>query len=131
MKKRKHFTSQQKLTIVTEVLQGRITKEAARAKYGIPGNCSILYWMRHFAGIKNYREPIKELSLNAVSLEKNNKISELESQLELLKKQLAYERLKSQALENLVTLAEEQLKINIRKNSGAKQSKLPGKRTKQ
>lgn len=41
---RKFFTDQQKLQIVTEVLEGRITKEEARYKYDIPGNCSVLYW---------------------------------------------------------------------------------------
>ena len=122
-KKRKFFTDQQKLKIVTEVLEGRITKEEARYKYDIPGNCSVLYWMRQFSGLKNYREPAKELTLNVNDLERQRELEALKNQVEQLKKQLEYEKLRADTFDTMINIAEKELQINIRKKSGAKQSR--------
>jgi len=46
-----------------------------------------------------------------------------QEQLKQLKRQLELSELKVEALETMIDIAEEQLQINIRKKSGAKQSK--------
>jgi transposase len=48
----------------------------------------------------------------------------LQKQLEALQKKLEYEQMKNFALETMIDLAKEELGVDIRKNSGAKQ---PGK----
>jgi hypothetical protein len=61
------------------VLSGRLTKEAARRAYNIPGNCTILYWLRKFSGIDDYRageQPVTDLSC----MSKNKKEIELQTQ---------------------------------------------------
>ena len=47
----------------------------------------------------------------------------LQQQVKELNRQLALSELKVEALETMIDLAEEQLKVDIRKKSGAKQSK--------
>lgn len=49
--------------------------------------------------------------------------TDLQAQLKALQKQLALSELKVEALETMIDLAEEELKIPIRKKSGSKQSK--------
>lgn len=130
-KKPKFFTDQEKLQIVTEVMEGRITKEEARYKYDIRGNCAVLYWMRKFSGIVNYREPpIKEVILDVSKIEGQKELEALKEQIEMLKKQLAYEQLRADTFDTMITIAEQEFAINIRKKSGAKQPKKSDPRTK-
>jgi len=130
-KKLKFFTDQEKLQIVTEVLAGRITKEEARYKYDIPGNCSVLYWIRKFSGIANYRQPpVKELTLDVDNIERQRELEALKTQVEQLKKQLAYEQLRADSFDTMINIAEKELKIDIRKKSGAKQQKKSDRKTK-
>ena len=68
-----------------------------------------------------------ELSAITASMAKTNKQQQTSSQdlqptNEALKKQLEEAQLKIAALNTLIDVAEEQLKINIRKKPGAKQS---------
>lgn len=130
-KKLKFFTDQEKLQIVTEVMEGRITKEEARYKYDIPGNCSVLYWMRKFSGITNYRQqPIKEVILDVSNIERQKELEALKVQIEMLKKQLSYEQLRADTFDTMITIAEQEFSINIRKKSGAKQPRKSDPRTK-
>ena len=42
--------------VVQEVLSGELNQAEAKRKYNIKGNGAILYWIRQFSGIENYRE---------------------------------------------------------------------------
>ena len=95
-----------KIRIVEEVLTGQITKEECRRRYGIKGRCTVLKWIRKFAPdgqVLKMKDSHAEIDI-------------LRKKLKLLKKELEYERLKSESYL-------EDLKIPIRKKSGAKQSK--------
>ena len=48
-------------------------------------------------------------------------VKHLELEVERLKKELEYEKLKSMAYSTMIDVAEEELHINIRKKAGAKQ----------
>ncbi|MFI5205444.1 MAG: transposase [Candidatus Paceibacterales bacterium] len=50
-------------------------------------------------------------------------LEQLKKQNEALKKSLEYERIKNFALETMIDLAKEELGVDLRKNSGAKQPK--------
>ncbi len=46
---------------------------------------------------------------------------ELEQKLKILEKELEHEKLRTRALNTMIDIAEKELKISIRKKSGAKQ----------
>lgn len=48
--------------------------------------------------------------------------SDLEKKIEVLEKQLEWEKLKSHALDTMINVAERELNIDIRKKPGTKQS---------
>ena len=50
------------------------------------------------------------------------KTQELQQKIVLLEKQLAWEKLRSEALDTMINIAEKQLDISIRKKSGTQQS---------
>ena len=56
-----------------------------------------------------------------MSEKERQKIEALQKQLKLLEKQLEDTQMKNVALETMIDVAEEQLKIKIRKKSGPKQ----------
>jgi transposase-like protein len=87
-------------------------------RYDIP-HVYVSRWAKQFSC--ELAEVITEQDMN--SQEKKD-MGELHKQLQALKKQLEYEKLKNFALETMVDLAKEELGIDLRKNSGAKQ---PGK----
>ena len=116
MNKVNHYTDEFKIRIVEEVLSGKITKEECRYRYGIKGNSTVLRWIRKFIGTYN-RFP--DMSTKP----KSEEIEKLQEQLRLLKRELEYERLKSTSYLEMIKIAEEDLKISIRKKSGAKPSK--------
>lgn len=110
-----YYSEEFKLKVVHEVLGGEITKEGCREKYGIKGHSTVLKWIRKF-----------DLSKESLLVDQKEEISqstELKAQIRLLKQELTYEKLKSEALSEMIDIAEEELKISIRKKSGAKQSK--------
>lgn len=108
-----------KLRVVEEVLDGKYTKEEARRIYGIKSNCAILYWIRQFSGQSNYRDggiskiDLKQLMSKKEEVDKEKRIKELEAELRL-------EKLRAELWQKMVAVAEEQLKIDIRKKYGAK-----------
>lgn len=111
-----------KLQVVRETLEGTISKSEANRLYGIRSKSAILEWTRQYSGEKGYdkrgrRLKNKETEISIEQLAKQNKrILELE---ELLRK----EKLKVALSNTMIDIAEEEFGINIRKKSGAKQSK--------
>ena len=115
MKKVNYYSDAFKRKVVEEVLSGEICKEEARRKYGIGGSTTVLKWIRKFEGSRP-----KNLFM---SEKKEKTVEQLKLELEQLKRQLEYERLKSVTFEKMIDIAEEEFKIPIRKKPGAKQSK--------
>lgn len=115
MKKVNHYSDGFKRKVVNEVLSGEICKEEARRKYGIGGSSTVLKWIRKFEG---------SIPKNLFMSEKKEQtVDQLKLEIEQLKRQLEYEKLKSATFDKLIDIAEEEFKIPIRKKPGAKQSK--------
>jgi transposase-like protein len=115
MKKVKYYSDEFKTKVVNEFLTGQISKEAVRRKYGIGGKTTVSQLICKFEGEKPKR---------LFMIEKREKTKEqLELEIEQLKHELEYEKLKSEAFDTMIDIAEEQFKISIRKESGAKPSK--------
>jgi len=103
-----------KLKVVTEVKSGKLSKEAARRKYGIKGKSTILKWIRIFDGVYNEGIDLHKMS--------NKERKEYEIRIRALELQLKYEKMRRVANDLMIDIAEKELKISIRKKCVTKQS---------
>ena len=76
-----------KWQVVQEVLSGKLGKAEANRLYGIRSKSAILYWMRQYSGITNYRESTKILS-SKESMKSKQEIIALEEELQKLQDSL-------------------------------------------
>jgi len=97
-----------KLKVIEEANRGELSLKELNEKYGIRGHSTISKWMR-------------KLEYKASNLSKQTEY-ELRQRIKELEKLLEYERLKHKASETMIDVAEEELKITIRKKSDSKQS---------
>jgi len=114
----KGMTDEMRLQIIQEYLDGS-SKYSLKKKYKLTDANRINEWMCNF-GIENpHPQPIP-LSLMPKKKE-SQEIEDLKKQIKQLKKDLAFSEMKADALDTMITLAEKQLQIPIRKKTGAKQ----------
>jgi transposase-like protein len=99
------------------------------AKYGI-SRTTICNWVQVYQGIHNLpptqnQESYSKSSMNSSSKKSaagNETIEELLQKIAALEKQLEDQQLKTVVLDTLITVAEKQLNISIRKKPGTQQS---------
>ena len=127
-KKPQDYSEDFKWQVVQEVLSGKLSKAEANRLYGIRSKSAILYWMRKYSGIINYRESTKTLS-SRDAMKNKQEIIVLEEKLRKLEKSLKRERNKSALYEKMFEIAEEEYGINLRKKYGAKQSNVSKKKS--
>ena len=120
-KKKSFYSEEFKWKVVKDVLSGKLTKEEARRVYNIRGNCAVLYWMRKFSGNDFYREGGIPLVTN-LEMSNMKELSEKEKQINQLREELKRERHRADLWQEIVKIADKQLKIDIVKKFGAKQS---------
>jgi transposase-like protein len=113
---------------VREYLEdGRSYRELSK-KYGV-NRTTLNKWVLVHQGIHNLPRSHKQVSydLQQKTLGKKSKQSvkehqsELEKKIEVLEKQLEWEKLRTRALDTMITVAERELNIDIRKKPGTKQ----------
>lgn len=92
-------------------------------KFNIRGNNTIKLWMRKFDMQTPSQQQIELQRIMAKEKEKTPYELELEAKVKRLESQLEDEKLRTLALRTMIDIAEKELKISIRKKSGAKQSK--------
>jgi transposase len=109
-----------KYKVVMEYLNTDATQEELMVKYNFGGR-NISKWMRKF-GLKSPDSQTLELNRQmAKEVNKTPKERELEHKIKELEKALDYEKLRTRALETMIDIAENDLKIPIRKKPGTKQ----------
>lgn len=130
-----HVPKELKKSIVQEYLTTGVTQRELYERYKLRGK-NINRWITKFGA-----ELGAELPLDVSPMKKAHKVTHqnivqdapfnTEDELERLKQEnaalkdaLDYERLKCEALDTMINLAEEHFQIPIRKKSGAKRSKL-------
>jgi len=121
--KSSYYSEEFKWEVVQEVISGKFTKEQARKVYGIKSNCAILYWMRKFSGNDNYRTGGQPLE-NSIAMSKTKKEKALENRIKQLEDHLKREQLRADLWQKIVETAQGQLKLDIVKKYGAKQSQI-------
>lgn len=114
--RRKNFTSLQKRTIAAAVEQGRMTIQEAQASYKVKNQGTIRTWVSQYK-----KEKVELCIITGPSMAKKPKPVSA-AQTEALQKALEEAQMKINALNTLIDVAEELLKIDIRKKSGARQS---------
>jgi transposase-like protein len=110
-----HFTEEFKWKVVKEVLEGRLNKEEARRTYGIRSNSAILYWMRKYSGIENYRDGGLTLGETG-SMASSKEEQALRKRILELEQELARERQRADLWQTMIDVAESQLSIDIKKS---------------
>jgi len=113
--KRKSYSNLQKRTIVTAIEQGRMKLSEAQTAYNIKDQKTIRGWLEKYKS-----EKIELCTATQPSMNKPKKAAAKVAN-EALQKALKDAELKLKALNTLIDVAEEQLKIDIRKKSGARQ----------
>lgn len=116
MKEVKHYSDHFKRGVVKEVLLGEESLEYYRRKYKIGGSTTLSKWMNKFACEK-------EVSMARKKEGEGEELAKLKAELELLRRELEEERLRRQAYELMIKIAEEEFNIPIEKKYGVKQSK--------
>ena len=118
-----------KTQIITEYLtQGAGFRKLA-AKYGI-SRTTICKWVAIHQGIHNLPPTEKQVKYSTSSMNSSPKnkstvtdqsTQELQQKIAALEKQLEWQKLRADALDTMINVAEKQLNISIRKKPGAQQ----------
>jgi transposase len=117
------FPNDLKLQVVQEYLSTDLCQKELMDKYNIRGNNTIKQWMRKFDVQTPSQQQIELQRIMAKEKEKTPYERELEARVKRLESQLEDEKLRTLALSTMIDIAEKELKISIRKKSGAKPSK--------
>jgi transposase-like protein len=115
---------------ITEYLTQGVGYRKLAAKYGV-SRTTINKWVMIHQGIHNLPLSEKQVKYNTSSMNSSKSKSSLkqlqnmeamQAKIALLEKQLQWEKLRADALDTMINIAEKQLDISIRKKSGNQQS---------
>jgi transposase-like protein len=116
MEGNKSYSESLKEEVVREVLSGNISKAEAQRKYEIRGHDAVIKWIRNF---ERQGSQFKSTTMDYKKSDKDALIKRIKE----LERQLEDEQMRSFGLSKMIDIAEDQLKISIRKKSATKQSK--------
>lgn len=113
----KKISNSEKRWLVREIESGRMTVGEAKERINFfskdPGSL-IHLWRKKFASQIAFTLPV-------MTEKEKQKLASAQKRMKELEKQLEDVQMKNIALETMIDIAEEQLKISIRKKSGLKQ----------
>lgn len=107
------------MQIIQEYLGGA-SKYSLVRKYNLHDSRRITEWMCKFGIEDPYSQSIS-IGFMPKKKEESTAIADLQKQNSQLKASLAHSKMKNEALETMINLAEKELQIPIRKKSGIKQ----------
>jgi transposase len=116
-----YYPDDLKLKVVREYLSTNLSQDEIRAKYGIGGKNCITNWMRKFGMRAPSQKQLKLQRIMSKESVKTTAEKALASKVGALEKELEHEKLRNEALNMLIEIAEEEYKIPIRKKPGTKQ----------
>ena len=129
MKKNVYYSSEMKLKVIDQVLWEGISMSEVSRRYNIGGKCTVSRWISNFKSQNNQTiNPSHDDMVRRLSEEEDPKgeISRLKEKIKQLEDQLEYEKLRSEAYETMIKLAEKEFKLPIKKKFGARQSRNSG-----
>lgn len=115
--------------IITEYLTQGCGFRKLAAKYGV-SRTTICKWVQIHQGIHNLPPTKKQQAYSSSSMNSspkkstgiNDETAALQQKIAALEKQLQWEKLRADALDTMINIAEKQLDIDIRKKPGTQQS---------
>ena len=117
MEEQKTFSKVEKRWIVREIHSGRMSfgeaKEHLSSRSKDPASL-IRFWQKQYT-------PEIDFTLPVMTEKEKQKLDAAHKRLKELEKQLEHAQMKNIALETMIDIAEEKLRISIRKKSGPKQ----------
>jgi transposase len=113
-----------KLHVVQEVESGEISPTAARRKYGIQGGRTVITWLRKYGTFdwENQTPSNMPKTHEQKLLELEQKVKLLEKQKALLEKQVEQSDKKAIIFDMMISIAEKEYNIPIRKKCSPEQS---------
>jgi len=121
MRIKKHFSDAFKRQVVQHYLSSDDSQQTTATKFGLKVHASVQQWVDKFGGEFRPLEMSKLPDKEKVVLPDTPEAMLL--RIKLLEEALENKKLENFALSKMIDIAERELKISIRKNSGAKQSK--------
>lgn len=115
------YTDDFKLKVALEYLNTDQSQREVLKHYGIRGSNCITDWIRKFELRKPTSKDLEVRLQMAKSVKKTKLEKHQESKIKKLEELLKREQLKTEALDALINIAEENLKVDIRKKPGSKQ----------
>ena len=106
-----------KRKIAKEYIEGNQSTTQLAQYYNVPHQ-SISRWAKQFCS-----ELAPETTIISMTEQEQKDYELLKQQNDSLKRKLEFEQMKNFALETMIDLAQQELGIDVRKNSGAKQPK--------
>ena len=121
-----------RMQVVDEVERGEISVTAAQRKYGIQGNATVINWLRKYGTFdwENQTPSNMPKTQEQKILELEQKVKLLEKQKTLLEKQVETADKKAIIFDMMISLAEKEYNIPIRKKCSPEQSTTTGKKQK-
>ena len=127
LREARYYSDEERIIIIEEFLEGGISKTALWRKY--TGNNEehgqLFRWMRQLGYDVKRKVPklvSSSISMKKESRDKKSEKVQLEERIKQLEKALIDSELRASAFNTMITIAEKELKINIRKKSFTKQS---------
>lgn len=121
---RQTFSESFKQMVIDQIAQGQISGEEARRRYNIKGHSSIKRWQRNY---QMYGKCSLSLISENILLVKTPKPAQapassenLQARIKQLERQLEDEQLRCEAYSRMIDIAEQQLKVPIRKKPNTK-----------
>ena len=117
--------------IIQEYLQQGCGYRKLQAKYGI-SRTTICKWVQIYQGIHGLQRTVKQQNHYLRDMDdpqkkrlpkKHSTEQDLQKKIAALEKQLQWEKLRADALDTMINVAEDKLNISIRKKSGSPQSR--------
>ena len=121
-----------KLQVVQEIESGELTIYAARRKYGIQGGNTVTLWLRKYGTFdwENQTPSNMPKSQEQKLMELEQKVKLLEKQKAFLERQVETADKKAIIFDMMITLAEKEYNIPIRKKCSPEQSTTTEKKLK-
>jgi len=124
MRRQKEYSEEFKLKVAREYMETEMSQVELLEKHNIAGRSSITNWVRKF-GLLPEPDIKKGNGYHSINMkrgkEKTKEEKALEKKVKELKKQLEFEKLRSDALDTMIKIAEDKFDIPIRKKPGTKQ----------
>lgn len=117
----RHYPESIKLQVVREYLSTDCSKSYLVRKYGLKSHKNVDLWLKKYGEKTNLRITEHLIKLQQMAKEPED-VQELKRRIVELEKELEDSRLLADAYSRMITIAEDELNIPIRKKSNTKQS---------